>query len=633
MLTFAVVVSRSGGPIPGRVLGRLRDRACADVPFEAANHVVWSNDSGTVSFGGWHDASDESSPEHFWHVDHDGLTAFAGHLWPRMDGWRGSGAWAAQLAEHFRRSPRTAGADDLAGIYIAASLRRQGRCSVGADPLGIGLAYWGEGRDVIVISTRAALAAGLLASERATEPKRDTIGAGWIVYGIRALGLQTGFEQISVLPQGALVDIDPRGGVRLRQWSSPPWRPGPGDTTAPEEALERARQEMSAFLRMALASPGRPIRAGLTGGKDSRLILALLIADGLADDVEFQTNGQADLPDVVVATQIAESFGLHHVLNPDRAGMREWRQALDAAVRANEHEDLSSREIAFRLTAWLCSGSRNVCDVHLQRPTSDHRALLTGLFGETFRTNFSASTRFHSKQQIAHFPAELGLGTAGILRPEVLAHYRNEAHRLLFDGCLDADSPQDVVDTFFIRNWLRRWFGTVQEIEYQSRLFPLYSITGTRLAFAIGAENRHAEWIHYQLIREACEPLLHVPFADHGWSTAAGSGLRSPQRHNEPAPAPTNGPVAQPPKPSRPKKWERTAGRDLRAKVEAVDLEVMRRLLQGDPSNPLFEIVDPVAVNRALDEYQSLPHAHKQQLYGALTAAIWLGRHEIANPL
>jgi hypothetical protein len=72
--------------------------------------------------------------------------------------------------------------------------------------------------------------------------------------------------------------------------------------------------------------------------------------------------------------------------------------------------------------------------------------------------------------------------------------------------------------------------------------------------------------------------------------------------------------------------------RDRRAALEAIDIEIMRRFLRHDPSNPVFEIIDPVATQAAFDGFEHLPQRSKMQLYGALTAAIWLGGHEIALP-
>jgi hypothetical protein len=255
------------------------------------------------------------------------------------------------------------------------------------------------------------------------------------------------------------------------------------------------------------------------------------------------------------------------------------------------------------------------------------------LFGEILRTNFPRAGAFPSKARVADLHNDLKYGTAAILRPEALAHYRRETHRLLFDGCLPTDTPQDVVDRFFFRNWQRRWFGSAQEVDSEGRVFPLYSNAGIRLGFRLGGENRSREWIHYELIRRACEPLLHMSFADGGWPAGAGGGLVPAQPHNEPVPTVPrvfNGRAPVPP--ARTTKVKRTAGRDRRAATEAVDLDIMNRFLRDDPSNPLFDIVDPVATAHALDRFDTLTIREKLQLYGALTAAIWLGGHEIAPP-
>ena len=634
MLTFAVVVARAGRRVPDALVERLRDPVWTAVPFTPANHLLWSNDEQTVWFGGWQDAPVEPAAGDHWHVDNDGLTAFAGHLWPRGSSWKRTDGWAVQLAAHLRSTPLIQEADDLGGVYAAVSVDRHGRGAVAADPLGSALVYVGEGRDVTVVSSRASVAAGLLAGEHgAAMPKRDVQGVGWLAYCGRSIGDETGYDSVTVMPVAALIDIDPAAGARVRRGSRPLWQRAADDTRSPSDRLVDARGDITAAIRNALASQGMVCRAGLTGGKDSRLVLALLLGEGLANDVEFETSGQPDLPDVVVASDLAASFGLNHRLNPGRTERWPWQQAFEAAVRADGHSDLSAREIAFRVTAWVSSGERSVREPHVGRPAARDQVLLSGLFGEALRMNFPAAAAFTSKQRVATLPNDLGFGTAGILRPEALAHYRAATHRLLFDDCEATESPQDVVDRFWFRNWQRRWFATANEIDSQNRRFPLYSAAGIRLAFAIGTENRHSEWIHYQLMSQACAPLVRAPFADGGWPAGADGGLVPSARHHEPAPPPPPRLADPVPIPRRsPKAWKRTAGRDRRAASEAEDLELMRRFVVDDPSNAVFEIVDPVATARALDGFDGLGNAPKRQLYGALTAAIWLGGSEIALP-
>ncbi len=627
MLTFAVVVSRSGGPVSGLVIDHLSDRGCPDVPFGVAQHLAWSNDTGTVRFAGWQNEADETAAAHHWHVGAQTLTAFTGHLWPRTGGWTGTEAWSRQLAQRLESRPLAASADELAGVYIAMSLHRRGRGAIAADPVGMGLAYWGRNRDLIVISSRAALAARLLAPGGA-EPKRDVFGAGWLAYGTRSMGLDTGFEGVKVVPEGAVVDIDPTGDVRLLHPPRPPWRLAPDDPRSTDDLFEETRAEMTTALRMALAAPGTKSSAGLTGGKDSRLILALLLADGTAGQVEFQTRGRPDLPDVIVARQIAERFGLRHVV---KSGGGELTERQDA-VRAAAYPGVRLRELSLRVGAFAASGSRNVSEPILVRPRPDDQLLINGLCGEMLRATWPATTRFQTKAAAAVFPdADIKFGTAGILRPEPRDRYRRAVHGLMFDDALESESPQDVVDAFYIRNWLRRWIGSEQEFDSQNLVFPLYSLTGLRLAFRIGAENRHADWIHYQLTSRASAPLAEMPFAGSAWRPGARDPLVPIRRYSESPPetVPTTKYGAPPPSTHQ----TRTVAKERRARLEDVDVALMRRFFADDSANPLFEIVDPVAANGALDGFSTLAERQKLQLYGALTAAIWLGGEEIVPPL
>jgi hypothetical protein len=68
---------------------------------------------------------------------------------------------------------------------------------------------------------------------------------------------------------------------------------------------------------------------------------------------------------------------------------------------------------------------------------------------------------------------------------------------------------------------------------------------------------------------------------------------------------------------------------DRRRRSEGDDVEVMRRFLLDEPSNPVFDLIDRTRVEAAVTDFDGLAEPSKRQLYGALTAAIWLGGHEI----
>jgi hypothetical protein len=56
----------------------------------------------------------------------------------------------------------------------------------------------------------------------------------------------------------------------------------------------------------------------------------------------------------------------------------------------------------------------------------------------------------------------------------------------------------------------------------------------------------------------------------------------------------------------------------------------MRKYLVDDTSNPVHELVDRSRVAALLERFAELTDAAKRQMYGALSAAIWLGHADIA---
>lgn len=223
MLTFGVVASRDGGPLDPGSLQRLGSAAATEVPFPPDDSVTWTNDAGTLWFAGWRPPGRDHR-ETGWYVDADGLTAVAGRVWARREGWKDGSPVVSQLARRLQAEPLMTSADALAGVYIVASLARQGWSALAADPLGLGLLYWGCNKDVVVLSTRASIAASILAEATGSTPRRDAFGAGWLAYAGYPVGARTGFEGVSLVPAGATVEIDPGGNVEARHPPGALWR-------------------------------------------------------------------------------------------------------------------------------------------------------------------------------------------------------------------------------------------------------------------------------------------------------------------------------------------------------------------------------------------------------------------------
>jgi hypothetical protein len=207
------------------------------------------------------------------------------------------------------------------------------------------------------------------------------------------------------------------------------------------------------------------------------------------------------------------------------------------------------------------------------------------------------------------------------LKPEVLDHYRNEVLVAAYEGCSLEDSPQDVIDSMYLRHKARRWFGATQETDDNNHVLPLHSPLGVRLGFSLGARDRRAQWIYRELYRQTCPELGDMPFTSRPWPD-----VEVPDRRPEPTEPTELRPLA-PPTSAKPR--EQTAPAQERRQFEDEDVAAMRHYLLDEPSNPVFELLDRARVEEAVTGFDALTEPAKKQLYGALTAAVWLDRHEI----
>ena len=295
---------------------------------------------------------------------------------------------------------------------------------------------------------------------------------------------------------------------------------------------------------------------------------------------------------------------------------------LERAIRlAEAYPDLSLRERQLRLNVGSWDGMRNAWEMEAAVPPLGDRVALNGVYGEALHTAYQQTNwhRTHADLRqalLVHFK----WGSAGILKPEALDHYRKEVMAAAYEGCSPEDAPQDVLDSMSLRHKARRWFAATLETDENNHVLPLHSPFGVRLAFALGTRDRRRQWIYRELYRRTCPELADMPFTSRPWSD-----VDVPDRLPEPK---LTAELSVSPEPSESKPVD-TATRRRRQRFEHEDVEVIRHHLLDDPSNPVFDLLDRVRVEGAVADFDHLPEPSKTQLYGALTAAVWLGHNEI----
>jgi hypothetical protein len=625
VLAFAVVTSRGTGPLPvdrRRRLQRMVDEGTLDgqLVFPVADRAVWFNHDRSIAVMIWSSGFDPFAAGPAWHVTEGSFTAFTGHVWPRGRGWDWTTAWAPQLGKFCERPEFPGDVDRLSGTFTAVHIRSGGRGCVFADPFSIGNVYLAERPDCAVFSSRAAIAAWLAAPE-GHSPRRDSVGIGWMGFAGVILDEVTGFEGVRLLRQCARVELDESGDHVIRSAVHPAnWH---SQQLRPEEAARLARQDLEAEVAAISGMAVAPILADLTGGKDSRMMLAAALSAGVADRYRFSTAGSPGLPDVRIADQLVDTFGLVREtalpLPPTEA--ERWR------VGENRDDLTVDRRFVFG-TSGMCT-LWSAEEIKVPSP----KVKLNGVGGEPWYINYPASVQLARLDQFhAWLYAGQKIGHAGLVTADARAHYESVIADMAEQLCEGSRTPQDAVNKYYLRVRMRRWFGMVMEVDRRNRVLPLFSAPAIAAAFGLDSHWRCAQYLPYSVMVAADPRLVTTPFAADVWpevlGTLVANPLLTPDLLASPD-RPVSGTGAEPKKVAgRPGEPKRSHSTDKRTPTAVARLDQFRSLVIDDPANPVFDVLDRGAVRRAVDRYVDLPHQLKQQVFGAFTAGLWLGRHE-----
>jgi hypothetical protein len=573
-----------------RVVGSVKPTHL-ELGFRARSHLFWRSRTGDVACGAWQ-AAPPSPGGSAWHVDDDQVVVVTGSVRWRNRPWPPDGHWAAHLAAAARHVPLFDVAEHLRGVFAIVRIAGGGAVSVLPDPLGLRCVYYGENDDVVVVGSRAALVAEVLAGADGS-PSRDVRSTCWLAFTTHRIGAATGFEGVRVLPPGATATID-AGGV-LAVDVSTPWMPDDlFQDRSRDELIELARDEIADGLRGVLGLPVERHVFRLTGGKDSRLMLAVALWAGLAKDFRYETVGPSSLPDVQVATELAASLGLDHEvkflgLAPSRPYPDRVRDFVEATA-----------------------GMLNIWD--LSEPnTPPDEVCVVGLCGEALRTFRHGKSPVTCVDDLVAYVRDRRLAGRRLVHPDVGDDLAGAAMDELLGNASDRSDPLDLLDSFEFRNRLRfTRMGPQEERVGHRRIVPLYSIDALRVAFALGGRAREREELHFEVVRRCSAELASHRFVGPGWDAGMVDNVASRPRKTESGNRLGGTPGTAPA--SLMQNLHRSAFDDRK--------EFLMTALTTD--SRVWDAVDRQAVIRGLARFESLSNIERRQLYGAVTAALWL---------
>ncbi|MEE9328315.1 MAG: hypothetical protein V3U71_13600 [Cocleimonas sp.] len=389
------------------------------------------------------------------------------------------------------------------------------------DRLAVEAIYYHCDKSQIIISNRIRLIREVL---QRSDPDMETLN--WIVAVGIIIGEGTSEKSVSRLPQAAFLTV--KGG-KMNIHENHVFmndskfnnelvkKPKPFSFLLP--LIGKSKQSVDSVINGAIEECAVNIktcldyvpltRIPLSGGKDSRAVLALANYFGERKDLNMFTNGFDEHPDVIIAKQISE----HYKLNLSRAIPKAPAEVDDQWVfdKMMGHAFQSDG----MLGAWDAKGYTQ----------AGGGMGLTGHVGEVYRSNYNknnkidlsnieaASKMFHSINLFDR---------AGLLNDAARDHYERKMLDRVEFYLDNGGKLEDVPDLVYAMERVPNWVASLRRNDsYSTRqINPLNTEKLVKLAYHLGADQRRIERIHFEIINRISPWLAAQKFADDKWSEA-----------------------------------------------------------------------------------------------------------------
>lgn len=259
MLSFLLLASTTGQPLPADAAARCSDLPVRDLTFVPTASTTWRSDDGHVLLVAW---ADDASR---WHVGEHGCTLVTGTPWPLAGTLEAPSGIAFELTQRLTDAQDPAPLLTLHGATAVVRVTPQGTGFAAAPPTGGGSVHVVEGDGLVAASDRAGIALrGVGGGGR-----RHDLPA--LVRGVLS-GEQTGLVGVQRLRPGAHLAMRGRLGVKAVE-NAPSW----GMTDAElAGAATAAADQVAALVDQAAHRPGdRWLELGADPGS---LVLAAAVA-------------------------------------------------------------------------------------------------------------------------------------------------------------------------------------------------------------------------------------------------------------------------------------------------------------------------------------------------------------------
>lgn len=546
----------------------------------------------------WYPAG--SVDRRLWSQSARGIAVVAGHLRRRGTTWTPRSKWAEEVWRAGPAAPTEQLHEVFQGVFAALCISAEGDGWITSDPFALRSVYVAEADGTLIVSSRAALAAREAASlgGRGVGAVRDVAGAAWLAAVDHHVGHGTGFVGVRVLAPGEAIRF--RRGRPQRVTAPHPLAVdvGVAGDVAVRDAARVLLDDLGEALYAATTFPTARRVIELTGGKDSRLVLAAAIHAGVHHDFEYETVGPSGLADVEVAKQIAETFRLDHTVR--FLGLRPPVPYADMATTFVERT----------------GGVVNAWEAF--HPSDADELRVTGTTGELLRAFYALPRACIDANDLAPMWGPERFDRLGLLRSD-----RSGAMHAELLGVLREEPTPDAdlrvrLHAYYLGHRLRTArFGAAEEVAGRRLRFnPLYSAESVRLAMRLPGAERESGLLFAEAMRSVSEDLVALPFASAGWDDRAHEYLVASGSPVTREALGRSKPLRAAPEPAA------TLVEDLvEQTVDERHAFLTDAFEQAGPG--LWSVLNPRAVEQALQAWPRLANQDRRLLYGAATAALW----------
>lgn len=398
--------------------------------------------------------------------------------------------------------------DHVNGEFCAISVSgERGRIKAISDFTGLRPLYYLNNSDYFAVSNRQMFLNPLLTPSGKSDVDWEQI-ADLLAKGNK-FTKKSLFRGVELIRPGFAIDYSPASGVEMRRSGTPVFtargEPSRGDYIRSVADIIHNFDSLDYMPGL----DGAPIRISLTGGEDSRLVLAAALESRIAGRIEAFTYGFPDNPDIAAAEIVAQKAGVPHVKTihtPPTA----------AIERPIDHIWTDLRKHAFRYEgapgAWD-GGAATAKQVRLD---------VVGYFDAYFKrvrpssaaldiTSRDAAHQFMQEPQQSYDPM-------AILRPEAIQRDYELNDEWLESVLAEGAELNDIPELYYFDFRLPWWGGGMAaNAGTLYRLAPLASKFASRTGLKQSLTDRRERKFIFEAMLTLRPDLLEVPYLNKKW--------------------------------------------------------------------------------------------------------------------